>query len=115
MSFLKTAIKQNIMTTESKYKYDGEKIGEVIETNEPENRCTVYVVTRDGIASVEYNVVVDKKIKKFPKEGDFVRITEQFKKFTIIEIFDKSDLNTNLDGDIYPSTYGGAINGYVGI
>ena len=115
MAILKKAIKDNVMSTESKYKYDGEKVGEVIEANEAENRCTVHLVTRDGITSTEYNVVVDKHIKKFPKTGDFVKVKEQMKKFTIVEIYSKTDFNTNLNGDIYPTAYGSSINGFVGI
>lgn len=114
MAILKKAIKDNIMTTESKYKNDGEKIGQVIETNEAENVCTIFLVTRDGVSSTEYNVPVDLINGKFPKMGDFVKVKEQFKKFTIVGIYDKENLNTELSGDIYPSTYGGAVNGYVG-
>ena len=113
MAVLKTAIKDNIMSVESKYKYDGEKIGQVIETSKAENTCTIYVITRDGISSVEYNVLV--KSKKFPKVGDLVELNEQFKKFTIVNIFDEEQYNTILEGDIYSNQYGGAINGYVGI
>lgn len=113
MAILKQAIKNNIMTTESKYKNDGEKIGQVIEVNEPENRCTIFIVTRDGVSSIEYNVPV--KCEDFPEMGDFVEVREQFKKFTIVGIYDKNNLNTNLEGDIYSSITGAAINGYVGI
>lgn len=113
MAVLKTAIKDNIMGTESKYKYDGEKVGQVIEANKGENTCTIYVITRDGISSVEYNVLV--KSKKFPKVGDLVEIKEQFKKFTIVDIFNKEEYNTYLESDIYSNQYSGAINGYVGI
>ena len=112
MSILKQTIKDNLLATEKKYNNDGEKVGQVIETNEPENRCTIFLITRDGVSSIEYNVLV--KCDKFPKMGDLVEVREQFKKFTIVGIYDKNDLNTNLDGDIYSAIYGGAINGYVG-
>lgn len=111
MAFLKKAIKDNVMTGQNKYMNDDEKIGLVIETNEPENRCTIFIITREGVSSAEYNVPV--KCDKFPDIGDYVEVTEQFKKFTIVGIYDTTDLNTNLDGDIY-CMYGGAINGYVG-
>lgn len=111
MSLLKKAIQNNVITGENKYKYDEEKRGQVIETNEPENRCTVSVITRDGISSVEYNVYV--KCKDFPNVGDYVELKEQFKKFTIVGIVNDADFNTELEGDIY-SSYGGSTNGYVG-
>lgn len=113
MAVLKTAIKDNIMSVESKYKYDGEKIGQVIEVNKATKTCTIYVVTRDGISSVEYNVLV--KCEKLPKVGDLVEINEQFKKFTITGIFNQEEYNTILESDIYTNEYSGAINGYVGI
>ena len=115
MALLKDTIKNNIISNQNKYMNDDERVGHVIEANEAENRCTIYLVTRDGVTSVEYNVIVDKSIKKFPKVGDFVKVKEQFKKFTIVEIYKKSDFNTNLNGDIYPSAYGSSINGFVGI
>lgn len=113
MAVLKTAIKDNIMSVESKYKYDGEKIGQIIEVNKAEKTCTMYVVTRDGISSVEYNVMI--KCEKLPKVGDLVEVSEQFKKFTVIGIFNQEEYNTILEGDIYTNQYSGAINGYVGI
>lgn len=113
MGLLKKTIKDNIMGTENKYKYDDEKIGQVIEASETENRCTIYVITRDGISSVEYNVFV--KCDKFPNVGDYVELREQLKKFTIVGIYNPDEFNTVLEGDIYSGIYGGAINGYVGI
>lgn len=113
MAKLKTAIKDNVMSVESKYKYDGEKLGQVIEVNKAENTCTIYLITRDGINSVEYNVIV--RSKKFPKVGDFVEVKEQFRKFTITNIFNEEEYNTYLENDIYSNQYSGAINGYVGI
>ena len=112
MSMLKKAIQNNVITGENKYKYDEEKRGQVIETNEPENRCTVSVITRDGISSIEYNVYV--KCEKFPEVGDIVELKEQFKKFTIVGIINEADFNTELEGDIYSCIYGGATNGFVG-
>lgn len=112
MALLKNTIKNNIMSTESKYKYDGEKIGRVIEVNEPEKRCTIFIITRDGVSSIEYNVLVTEG--KVPKMGDLVKVKEQFKKFTIVGIYEEMDLDTTLQGDIYSCIYGGAINGYVG-
>lgn len=112
MSLLKDTIKRNIMTSESKYKYDGEKIGQVIEVNESEKCCTIFVITRDGVSSIEYNVLVTEG--KVPKMGDFVKVKEQFKKFTIIGIYDKTNFDSTLEGDVYSSVYGGAVNGYVG-
>lgn len=112
MSLLKDTIKRNIMAPEGKYKYDGEKIGRVIEVNEAEKRCTIFIITRDGVSSIEYNVPVMEG--KTPKMGDLVKVKEQFKKFTITGIYDNSEFDTTLDGDIYTNTYGGAINGYVG-
>lgn len=110
MAILKNTIKNNVMSGQNKYKNDDEKIGHVIEVNEPENRCTIFLVNREGVQTVEYNVLV--KCDKFPKPGDLVEVREQFKKFTVVGIYDSS-LNTNLSGDIY-CMYGGAVNGYVG-
>lgn len=112
MSILKNTIKNNLMSTESKYKYDGEKVGQVIEVNEGEKCCTIFLITRDGVSSAEYNVPVIEG--KMPKMGDYVKVKEQFKKFTIVGIYDKSDYETILEGDIYSALYSGAINGYVG-
>lgn len=112
MAILKNTIKNNVMSAQNKYMNDGEKVGQVIETNEPENRCTIFLVNREGVTTVEYNVIV--KCDKFPKPGDFVEVIEQFKKFTVVGIYNELDLNTDLSGDIY-CMYGGAINGYVGI
>ena len=110
MAILKKAIKNNVMSGQNKYKNDDEKIGHVIEVNEPENRCTIYLINREGVQTVEYNVLV--KCDKFPKPGDLVEVREQFKKFTVVGIYD-SNLSTNLSGDIYCMS-GGAVNGYVG-
>ncbi len=112
MAMLKKAIKDNVMTGENKYKYDEEKIGQVIDCNEPENRCTVSVITRDGISAIEYNVYV--KTKEFPQIGDYVELKEQFRKFTVVGILADDMFETSLDGDIYTSIYSGATNGYVG-
>ncbi len=111
MAILKNAIKNNVMSGQNKYKNDDEKVGQVIEVNEPENRCTVFLINREGVQTVEYNVLV--KCDKFPNPGDFVEVKEQFKKFTVVGIYNELDLNTNLSGDIY-CMYGGAVNGYVG-
>ena len=112
MSMLKKAIRDNVIGGENKYKYDEDKKGQVLDANEPENRCTVSVITRDGISSIEYNVYV--KCDKFPKVGDFVELKEQFKKFTIVGIINDADYNTELEGDVYSCIYGGATNGFVG-
>jgi hypothetical protein len=111
MSILRKAIQNNIMTNQNKYMNDDERVGQVIETNEAENRCTVYLMTRDGITSVEYNVLV--KCDKFPKPGDMVEVKEKFKKFTVVGIYNNLEFNTELEGDIY-CMYGGSVNGYVG-
>lgn len=112
MALLKKAIKENIVAGENKYKYDEEKIGQVLEANETENYCMISVITRDGITTIEHNVPV--KCKEFPEIGDYVELKEQFRKFTIVGIYDPTNLNTNLDGDIYSDIYGGGTNGYVG-
>ena len=112
MAILKKAIKDNVIAGENKYKYDEEKKGIVIDTNETENYCMISVVTRDGVTSIEHNVPV--KCKEFPKIGDIVEIKEQFKKFTITGIYDETNFNTNLEGDIFSDIYGGGTNGYVG-
>jgi hypothetical protein len=112
MALLKDTIKRNIMTAESKYKYDGEKVGRVIEVNEAEKCCTIFIITRDGVSSIEYNVPVTEG--KTPKMGDLVKVKEQFKKFSIIGIYDRTNFDTTLEGDVYSCIYGAAINGYVG-
>ena len=103
MSILGKAIRNNIISGNNKYKNDEEKIGQVIQTNEPENTCTVSVITRDGISSIEYNVIV-KKENWFPEVGDYVEVKEQFKRFFIVGPVNIADMNTNLEGDIYTDT-----------
>ena len=112
MALLRDTIKNNLMTGDNKYKNDGEKVGQVIEVNEVEKICTIFIITRDGISSVEYNVpVIEGKV---PKIGDLGRVNEQFKKFTIVGKYDKADYDTVLQNDIYSAVYGGAVNGFVG-
>lgn len=112
MGMLKKAIKDNVMSGNTKYKGINEKIGQVLDSNENEKTCTISVITRDGISSIEYNVIV--KCEEFPSVGDYVALKEQYKKFTIEGIIDVKDLNTALNGDIYSDIYGGGVNGYVG-
>ncbi len=112
MASLKKTIKDNLMTGDNKYKNDGEKVGQVIDVNECEKYCTIFIVTRDGISSVEYNVpVIEGKV---PKIGDLVKVNEQYKKFSIVGIYNKADYDTVLQNDIYSAVYGGAVNGFVG-
>lgn len=111
MSILGKSIKNNIMTGENKYKNDLQKIGQVININD-NNTYTVSVITRDGISSIEYNVT--SKLKDdAPKKGDFVELSENFKRFTITGLLNNEDM-TMLNGDVYSNVYGGATNGFVG-
>lgn len=114
------AIKANILTGTIKYKNNQEKIGEVLAINKDANTCTVNVITRDGIQEVMYNVRVnfndDGFIPWFPKVGDYVKINEQSKRFSITGKIDLSSMNETklkLYNDIYPDVTGGG-GGFVG-
>lgn len=115
MGMLSKAIKSDILTGNVKYKNSQEKIGEVIEYNEDTRSCTVALTTRDGINSVIYDVICQldaegNKIPWDPKPGDFVRVTEQYKRFTIVGKVDLNKMNTaamELFNDIYPDNTGG--------
>ncbi len=117
---LSKAIKANIITGTTKYKNNQEKIGEVLAINKDANTCTVNVITRDGIQEVIYNVRVnfndDGFIPWFPKVGDFVKVSEQSKRFSITGKIDLSLMNETklrLYNDIYPDVTGGG-GGFVG-
>ena len=114
------AIKSNIITGTTKYKNNQEKIGEVIGTNKDANTCTVNVITRDGIQEVIYNVRVnfndDGFIPWFPDVGDYVKVTEQNKRFTItgkINLTLMNETKLNLYSDVYPDITSGG-GGFVG-
>ena len=115
MGMLSKAIKSDILTGNVKYKNGQEKIGEVIEYNEDTRSCTVALTTRDGINSVIYDVICQldaegNKIPWDPKPGDFVRVNEQYKRFTIVGKVDLNKMNTTameLFNDIYPDNTGG--------
>ena len=116
----KKTIKSNIVSKSTKYNNDQEKIGKVVGVNEDANTCTVNVITRDGISEVVYNVrvILDHKgiIPWFPDVGEYVRITEQNRRFVITGKVDKTSINeakTTLYDDIFPdNTTGGC--GYFG-
>lgn len=117
---LSKAIKANILTGTIKYKNNQEKIGEVLAINKDANTCTVNVITRDGIQEVIYNVRVnfndDGFIPWFPKVGDFVKVNEQSKRFSITGKIDLSLMNetkVKLYSDVYPDVTGGG-GGFVG-
>ena len=117
---LSKAIKSNILTGNTKYRNNQEKIGEVIAINEDAGTCTVNLVTRDGIGSVIYNVQItlsaDGVIPYFPEKGDYVRLTEQNKRFSIAGKVDINTLNNSdlsLYMDIYADDTGGG-SGYIG-
>ena len=112
---LSKAIKSNIITGSTKYKNGQEKIGEVIEVNEDTGTCTVSLITRDGINSVLQNVgiILDSKsgvIGWTPSPGDYVKVTEQYKRFMVTGKVDLNEMyNTaaKLYKDMYPEGTGG--------
>ena len=114
MGMLSKAIKSDVLTGNTKYRNGQEKIGEIIEYNEDNRTYTVSLTTRDGINSVIYNVRMqvsqDGVIPDAPKAGEYVRVSEQYKRFTIIG---KVDLNTinkakaSYYSDTYPDNTGG--------
>lgn len=114
MGMLSKAIKSDVLTGNTKYKNGQEKIGQVIEVNDDAGTCTVSLTTRDGINSVIHNVRMqvseNGEIPKTPKAGEYVRVSEQYKRFTIIG---KVDLNTvnqakaSYYSDTYPDNTGG--------
>lgn len=117
---LKKAIKSNIVSKSTKYNNDQEKIGKVIGVNKDAQTCTINVITRDGISEVMYNVrvILDHKgiIPWFPECGDFVRLTEQNKRFVITGKVDLTSINEakiSLYDDVYPDNTGGGC-GYLG-
>ncbi len=120
MAGLKKTIKDNIISKSTKYNNNQEKIGKVIGVNEDANTCTVTVVTRDGIPETMYNVrvIMDHKgiIPLFPEVSEFVRLTEQNKRFVITGKVDLTSINEaqiSLYDDVYPdNTTGGC--GYIG-
>jgi hypothetical protein len=115
MGMLSKAIKSDVLTGNTKYRNGQEKIGEIIEYNEDNRTCTVSLTTRDGINSVIYDVLCQldaegNKIPWDPKPGDYVRVTEQYKRFIIVGRVDMNNMNaTNreLYSDIYPDNTGG--------
>ena len=117
---LKKIIKSNIVSKSTKYNNDQEKIGKVIGVNKDANTCTVSVVTRDGIPEVVYNVriLLDCKgiIPWKPEVGDYVRLTEQNKRFVItgkVDLTSINEANTTLYDDVYPDNTAGGC-GYFG-
>lgn len=117
---LKKTINANVVANATKYKNDQEKMGKVIGVNEDTNTCTVSVVTRDGIPEVIYNVRLelnfDGIIPWSPKVGDYVRLSEQNKRFLIIGKIELSAINeaqTTLYDDVFPDNTAGGC-GYFG-
>lgn len=117
---LKKTINANVVANATKYKNDQEKMGKVIGVNEDTNTCTVSVVTRDGIPEVIYNVRLelnfDGVIPWSPKVGDYVRLSEQNKRFLIIGKVKLSAINeaqTTLYDDVFPDNTAGGC-GYFG-
>lgn len=118
---LSKAIKANIVSKNTKYKNDQEKVGEVISIDEATNSCTVALITRDGITQTVYNVKVqvsDNALdsKWFPEKGDYVKLTEKFKRHVIVGSFDfaeASSLESMTYDDIYADITGSG-GGYVG-
>lgn len=118
---LSKAIRNNIITQAIKQKNNQEKIGEVISGNKDSNSYTVAVITRDGIATTKYDVKVqtDSKggIPWHPEPGDYVKLSEQNKRFVIVGKIDINTLQTtslNLLTDIYANSTGGG-GGNIGI
>jgi hypothetical protein len=115
MGMLSKAIKSDVLTGNTKYRNGQEKIGEIIEYNEDTRTCTVSLTTRDGINSVVYDVLCQldaegNKIPWDPKPGDYVRVTEQYKRFIIVGRVDLNNMNTTnkeLYSYIYPDNTGG--------
>lgn len=115
MGMLSKAIKSDVLTGNTKYRNSQEKIGEIIEYNEDNRTYTVSLTTRDGINSVIYDVPCQldaegNKVPWDPKLGDYVRVQEQYKRFTIIGRVDLNNLNAatlDLSSDMYPDNTGG--------
>jgi hypothetical protein len=115
MGMLSKAIKSDVLTGNTKYRNGQEKIGEIIEYNEDNRTYTVSLTTRDGINSVIYDVPCQldaegNKVPWDPKLGDYVRVQEQYKRFTIVGRVDLNNLNAatlDLSSDMYPDNTGG--------
>jgi hypothetical protein len=111
---LKTTIKNNIITNSTKYKNGQEKIGEIINVNSEVGTCTVNLISRDGLNELAHDVSIlyDSKgeIPWEPKQGDYVRIEEQFKRLVIVGKVDLNLLNTTATSyynDYYSDCTGG--------
>ena len=122
MGMLSKAIKSDVLTGNTKYRSGQEKIGEIIEYNEDNRTYTVSLTTRDGINSVIYDVPCQldaegNKVPWDPKLGDYVRVQEQYKRFTIVGRVDLNNLHAatvELKSDMYPDNTGGGC-GTIGI
>lgn len=118
---LKRTIKSNIVSKSTKYNNNQEKIGKVVGINEDAGTCTVNVITREGIPETMYNVriLMDHAgglIPWFPDVGDYVRLTEQNKRFVVTGKVEKTSINeakTSLYDDVYPDNTSGGC-GYFG-
>ena len=118
---LSKAIKSNIITNTIKYKNEQEKIGEVIDADNDMNCCVVNIINRDGITTTAYNVKVQlsedgTSIPWFPEPGDYVKLTEQYKRFVIIGKINLDTINNSsysLYSDVF-SDNTGAGGGFVG-
>lgn len=89
MSNIRDAIKGRITSTNNKYNLQQQKSATVIQANQSENYCTIYLITRDGIPQVLYKVPVlytkddGGSVSWFPEEGDQVQVLENNKNYTI--------------------------------
>jgi len=118
---LSKAIRANLLNQNTKYKNDQEKVGEVISTDKATNSCTVSLISRDGIGQTVYNVkvqVTDAALgdKWFPEKGDYVKVTEKFKRYVIIGSFDFAEaaaIEEMTYDDIYADITGSG-GGYIG-
>jgi hypothetical protein len=114
MGMLKKTIQSDLVSGNTKYKNGQEKIGQVISVNKDAGTCTVSLTTRDGINSIINNVRIqfssDGTIPWEPIAGDYVRVEEHYKRFTIIGKVDLNTLNQvkqSLYSDFYPDSTGG--------
>ena len=119
---LSKAIRANIITKAVKYKNFQEKIGEVIDIDKTAKSCTVSLITRDGIGQVVYDVKVQSTEASlgsdwFPEQGDYVKLTENFKRYVIVGKFDIGQASAATENSTYDDIYAditGSGGGYVG-
>ena len=111
MGQIGSAIKNNLINRNNKYKLDQEKIAKILEISNS-GVYTISVINRDGINTVEYNVPLRKintstgLVTWEPQVGQMVTVQESDKRFVITGLYD-NDVNSSTKYDYYSDSYNG--------